>query len=176
MLFPTMQVVPTGYKTAVDDASKITCHWEDKMSKAWLDENNPNSLVLALLKCLEGCPLDAHKDVIGNILVCGDTSVIVPDLARRLALKLKEVLSAVDDSARDSQPFSVAEDDLHLTMVPPPMKQLKPLAQYVGLISAAPHRADLISWVGASIHAALWHRHDDQSPVQWVLPPTGAAE
>jgi actin-related protein len=171
-----MQVVPTGYETAVDDASKIKCQWDDKMNKALLDENNPNSLVFALLKCLGACPLDARKDVIGNILVCGDTSVVVPDLARRLALKFKAVLGADGDSTGDAEPSSGAKDDIHLTMVPPAMKQLKALAGHVGLISSAPYRADCISWVGGSIHAALWHRHDEQSPVEWVLSPTGAAE
>jgi hypothetical protein len=176
LLVPIFQAVPTGYKTVVEDSSKISCLWDDKMNMAWLDGNNPNSLMLALLKCLDACPLDARKDVIGNILFCGDTLVIMPDLGRRLALKLKEFLSTLDDSSEDSEPYSGAVGDLHLTMVPIATKQMKPLAGYVGLISTAPYRADLISWVGGSMHAALWHRHDDQSPVQWVLPPTSAAE
>ncbi|CAB9530310.1 expressed unknown protein [Seminavis robusta] len=170
----TYQVVPTGYKHGVEDDSKITCEWDDKMEKAWLDTNNPNSLVVALLKCLEACPLDSRKDVIANMLVCGDSSAVVPDLPRRLAVKLKAVLG--EEEATSDPASTTEQDDFPLTMVLPAIKLLKPLAGHVGLLSCAPYRSDLISWVGGSIHATLWHRQEDQSPVQWVLSPTGAAE
>ena len=143
------------------------------MEKAWLDEHNPSSLVNALLKCLEECPTDARKDVIGNLLVCGDTALLVPDLARRLALKVKSVLSA-DNPTEDSSPIAESTD---LTIVPVTRKTLMPLAEHVGLLSCAPHRPDLISWVGGSIYSTIWHRHDDQdSHVQWAFSPASAAE
>jgi len=148
------------------------------MEKAWLDENNPNSLIVALLKCLQECPTDARTDVIRNLSVCGDTPMLVPDLGRRLALKVKNVLLAKDD-APDADPaasslISVEED---LTFVPITKPLLKPLAEHVGVLSCAPHRADLISWVGGSIFSTIWHRHDDQdSHVPWVFSPASAAE
>lgn len=171
--FLSLTVVPCGYKTGVEDGTKITTNWDDKMDKAWLDENNPSSLVVALLKCLEECPTDARKAVIGNLLVCGDTALLVPDLARRLALKVKAVLSA-DESNDDSKPI---EEKTDLTFVPVARKALKPLAEHVGVLSCAPHRPDLISWVGGSIYSTIWHRHDDQDAhVQWAFSPVSAAE
>lgn len=165
--------VPCGYKTAVEDATRVSCKWDEKMEKAWLDENNPSSLLSALLKCLEECPTDARKDVIGNLLVCGDTVLLVPDLSRRLALKVKAVLSA-NTNSEDSSPIEETSD---LTIVPMTRKALKPLAEHVGLLSCAPHRPDLISWVGGSIYSTIWHRHDDQdSHVRWSFSPASAAE
>ena len=144
------------------------------MEKAWLDENNPSSLVNALLKCLEEVPMDARKDVIGNLLVCGDTASLVPDLPRRLALKVKAVMGADTSSDESTTPVEEATD---LTIVPISQKSLKPLAEHVGLLSCAPHRPDLISWVGGSIYSTIWHRHDDQdSHVQWDFSPASAAE
>jgi len=147
------------------------------MERAWLDESNPNSLVAALFKCLKESPVDARKDVIGNLLVCGDTAVLVPDLGRRLALKVKRLLQSKEgEEAGPASPSSVA-DELAMTMVPVATQQLKPLADHIGVISCAPYRADLISWVGGSVYSAIWHRHDDDDThMNWVFSPASASK
>lgn len=180
----TYQVVPCGYRTAVEDASKIKCQWDENMEKAWLDENNPNSLTVALLKCLEECPIDTRKDVIGNLLVCGDTLMVVPDLSRRLALKVKSVLASEGEesgsSIEEDDRVAPAKEEAKMTFVPIGRKALKPLSDHVEVLACAPYRADLISWVGGSVYSTIWHRHDDDqdenSRVQWVFSPSSAAE
>ena len=148
------------------------------MDKAWLDENNPNSLVVALLKCLKLAPLDARKDIIANLLVCGLGSVLVPDLGRRLALQVKSVLSK--DIADAGESGSGSPSPFHepaMTLVPMPTEHLKQLMPFVGLLSCAPYRADLIAWVGGSIYSTIWHRHDEEDKkLSWAFSPMTSSE
>ena len=171
-------VVPSGYNTAVEDSQKIQSKWDERMEKTWLDEHNPNSLVVGLLKCLKESPTDTRKDLIANIVVCGDTPMIVPDLGRRLALKVKQVLSnSATPETDDNAPSSTGDkpDEPHITFVPVATQQLQPLAEHVGVLSCAPHRADLISWVGGSVYVSIWHRHHDQDAhVPWIFSPATA--
>jgi hypothetical protein len=172
-------VVPRGYKAAVGDSSKIKCQWDDTMQKVWLDENNPHSLVVALLKCLEACPTDARRDIIANLSFCGDATLVFPDLGRRAALKLRNVLNNTEAVGSASPaPLALQEEDPAMTFVPVSASHsLKHLAQHIGLLSCAPFRPDVISWVGASMYSTLWHRYDDtDSHVQWNFAPTKASE
>lgn len=147
------------------------------MGKAWLDENSPHSLVVALLKCLQACPTDTRKDVISNMVFCGDTLMVVPDLGRRVALKLKSLLEGTSPETDPASPLlALEENQPDMTMVPVAAQALKPLAPNVGLLSCAPFRADLISWVGASVYATIWHRYDnDDSRVKWNFAPSTRA-
>lgn len=170
-------MVPSGYQAAVKNPTKIETQFTDQMEATWLDVNNPNSLVFALLKCLEKSPTDARRDLIANVLVCGDASVLVPDLGHRLALKVKEVLSSSLDASSVAAPSATEPHSDIMTLLPFPTQQLQPLASHIGLVSCAPHRADWLAWVGGSVYTTIWHRHDDQDVhVRWTFSPASATE
>jgi hypothetical protein len=175
MLSYTYQSVPCGYKSVVEDDSIIHTNWNDKMDHLWLDEQNPNSLVVALLKCLEACPRDVRRYVISNIVFSGDALVLVPDVGRRVTKRLKSIMEGNSIRLEDSseQPREEGDDPALLTVVPIRMSSLKSLADQLSVNTCAPHRADLISWVGASLWAAVWHKYDDdETRISWVFPPT----
>jgi len=140
--------------------------WTESMNTHWLDESNPNSLMMALLKCLSTCPTDLKRDVISNIVFAGDALVLVPDLARQVRDRLIAVLnkSAV---AFEEEPVS------ELTVIPMTCSTLAPLVSNVAVTPTAPLRPDLVSWVGASLWATVWHRHDDDDDanVKWTFAP-----
>jgi actin-related protein len=146
--------------------STVQVNWDDNMDKHWLDEYNPNSIMMALMKCLDACPRDVRKDVVSNLVFCGETLVLVPDLGRRLSQRLIALLNKSATSF-DEEPVS------ELTVVPTEWSHLSPLSSCVAVTSTAPLRPDLVSWVGASLWATVWHRHDDESDAhaKWTLAP-----
>ena len=150
----------------VPSGGNLQIKWTDGMNTKWLDETNPNSLMMALLKCLSVCPTDLKRDVVSNLVFAGDTLVLVPDLARQIRNRLIAVLnnSAV---SFDEEPVS------DLTVVPTECSALSPLASSVAVTTTTPLRPDLVSWVGASLWATVWHRqHDkDDADVKWEFAP-----
>jgi actin-related protein len=168
----TLQVVPCGYDRVIIDSSKIVTEWTKGMDKFWLDECNPESLILALLKCLEACPRETRRDVISNLVFVGETPVYVPDLSRRVGRRLMDVLNQTAEPIlpmNENEEEETPETASSLVVVPTSYKTLAPLASHVGVTSTAPFRPDLVSWIGASMWAAAWHRHDDMNEhVEWI--------
>jgi hypothetical protein len=164
-----------------DDEIKLQVTWTDAMDKLLLDENNPQSLVAALLACLERCPRDIRIYVISNIVFCGEGMLFFPELSSRVGKRLKQVL---EGSQEPLPAVSQEEDPLNtnylnfntnLTMVPIQTKALQPLADHLAVASCAPHRPDWISWVAASLWAATWNRYDgEESRIKWTLAPSEA--
>lgn len=159
--------VPCGYQKVVSPSDKVQVEWTDSMNTYWLDETNPNSLMMALLKCLETCPTDLKREVVSNLVFCGDGMVLVPDLARRVRNRLVGILNKTAESF-SQEPVS------DFTVVPPECSHLEPLSSSVAVTSTAPLRPDLVSWMGASVWATLWLRHHDSENdlnVQWTYNP-----
>lgn len=161
---PYFLAVPCGYETVVSNKETIQVEWTKEMDTHWLDETNPNSLVMALLKCLSACPTDLKRDVISNLVLVGDALVLVPDLARQVRNRLIAILDKTAVSF-DEEPVS------ELTVVPTDCNALAPLKSSVAVTSTAPLRPDLVSWVGASLWASVWHRHDTAVNANWIFAP-----
>jgi actin-related protein len=165
----TYQSVPCGYQQILPEETKISTEWTEPIDQLLLNENNPNSLVVALLKCLEACPRDIRLYVISNIVFCGDGMVLLPDLGRRVAKRLKEIL----EGNQSPLELGEAQDDALLTMVPIDIATLRPLADRLAVTSCAPHRPDWISYVGSSLWAAIWNKYDDEETrIKWTFAPT----
>ena len=164
----TYQSVPCGYKDILPDELKISDYWTDTMSQLLLNENNPNSLVSAVLKCLEACPRDIRRYVISNLVFCGDGMVLLPDLGRRVGQRIKDILEGTQSPLE----LGAAQDDAQLAVVPTKIAALKPLVENLAVTSCAPHRPDWISWVGSSLWAAIWNKYDDdESRIKWTFAP-----
>jgi hypothetical protein len=164
----TYQSVPCGYSKILPDISKIQTEWTDEMDKVVLNENNPNSLVVALLKSLEECPRDIRPFVVANTVFCGEGMILLPDLGRRVVRHIKQVLEGEDSSMG----LSESSTEEQLTMIPIKTKTLAPLASKINLISCAPYRPDWISWVASSLWAVIWNKYDDdESRIQWTFNP-----
>lgn len=120
------------------------------------DSWNLHGIAAGLLKCLKECPTGTRKDLIANILVCGDIPMLVPDLGRLLALKVKDLLLGTGkDFAETTEQFNHERKMQAATFVPLATKELKALQEHVGVLSCSPHRADLISWVGGSVYSSM---------------------
>ena len=154
----------------VPDQDKVQVEWNEDMNLHWLDETNPNSLIMTLLKCLSTCPTDLRKDVISNLVFAGDAMVLVPDLARQVRNRLIAILN------RTAVSFD-KESTSDMTVVPIDCKPLEPLVLSVAVTTTAPVRPDLVSWVGASVWATVWHRRhdDDDGGVRWTFAPEGTS-
>lgn len=173
----TYQMVQCGYETALGPDSKIQTAWDSSMDPLWLDEHDPNSLVVALLKCLEACPRDIRLHVISNIVFTGDAIVLLPDLGRRVAKRFQMVLDGTStplgQEEGEGKEGEEKEDATKLTVVPINTASLKPLVSRLAVASCAPHRADFISWVGASLWAATWHKYEnDETRIHWTFAST----
>jgi hypothetical protein len=168
----TYQSVPNcGYKHLMKDETMVQREWTKRMELQLLDENNPDSLVVALLKCLEACPRDIRFYVISNIVICGEGLMLLPDLGRRVGKRLQDILAGTATPLEKLED-STAAVTVNLTMVPVLITPLRPLADHLGILSCAPHRPDWISWVGASLWAATWNKYDDEeSRIQWTIAP-----
>lgn len=143
-------VLPSGYKPAAAGLKRGIGGEE-----AWLDEFDSHGLVAGLLNCLKECPTDTRKDLIANILVCGDIATIIPNPGHCLALKLKDALSGTSTTLdlfahREEMPTQAA------AFVPLAARELQALEEHVGVLSCAPHRTDLISWVGGSVYSSFF--------------------
>ena len=159
----TLQIAPCGYQAAVPDADKVEASWTLQMDQAWLNETNPNSLLLAVVRCLEICPTDVRKDVADNIVFCGETAMIVPELPFKLCDRLTCLL-------KGSAP-ELPEHTSDLALWPTQWRKLSPLQ--ITPRSTGPYRMDMISWIGASLWATVWSRHDeDDQHIEWTYCPT----
>jgi hypothetical protein len=185
----TFQMVPTGYKTFLKETfeqatGKTTyslpsspSELEAVMDETFLHEYDPKSLVVAILMCLQECPRDLRAQVISNLVICGDGVALLPDLSRRVAKKLEQVLEQPKkaQSTEAAPPSIIAPltDEPVYTMVPIDTTSLQPLAARLTLMSCAPYRSDWIAWVGASLWAATWNKYDeDETPIPWTISPS----
>ena len=108
--------------------------------------------------------MEVRRDVISNLMFCGDAMVLVPDLARQIVQKLKSLFQ--------QQAVSLMEPTSDLTIVPVSYNSLAPLASSIRAISTAPHRADVVSWIGGSLWATISYRRDNEdSHIEWTYPP-----
>lgn len=163
----TLQISPCGYDSAVSDASKVESSWTLKMDEVWLNETNPNSLILAIAKCLITCPTQVRRDVADNIVFCGETVMLVPDIPSRVCDRLMGILKG---SASD-----LPEHPSELTPLPLLWEALTPLK--VSPRSTGPYRADMVSWVGACLWVTVWNRHDeDDENIKWTYARTNDEE
>jgi actin-related protein len=135
------------------------------MDMVWLDESNPESIILAVVKCLELSSMEVRKDVISNLVFCGDGMVLVPDLARRVVERLRNIL---DQTAEPLEGPTTTTSDL--TLVQPSIHTLTPLFSAIRAVSTLPHRPDMVSWIGASLWSTVRHRYDDEDVyVDWTF-------
>ena len=166
----TYESVPCGYNSLLHDTSStLDSAWNGRMDQLLLNENDPKSLVVALLKSLEACPRDIRPAVISNIVFCGEGLVLLPDLGRRVVQRVKEILEG------NPTPLDLLseEESNVLTTVPMDIPTLKPIASKIAIKSCSPYRPDFIAWVGSSLWAAVWNKYDDdESRIQWTLAPT----
>lgn len=148
---------------------------EAKMNDLLLDEKDPHSsLVLAILSCLQQCPVDLRSSIVSNILFCGDGVVLFPDLPRLVVHRIQQLLtegpsesSLLSQQNRDDD---VTRNEVTTTRIPIQFNKLKPLASKVTLTSCGPYRPDWIAWIGASLWASTWNKYDDdETPIQWKV-------
>jgi len=133
------------------------------------EQHNPNSFVTAVLKCLDSCPRDIRYDVVHNIVFCGDGLMVMPDLGRRVAQRLEQILEGNQPALEAT---STEEDPALMTAVPVSLQTLKTLASLLRMISCAPYRPDMISWAASSLWAATWNRYDNaESRIAWKMAP-----
>lgn len=157
----TLQIAQCGYQEAAPDANKVEPAWTLQMDQIWLNEKNPNSLVLALAKSLEACPTQLRNDIADNLVFCGETVMIVPELPSKVCARLKSVLQGNAPEL---------EHGSELTLLPLDWKKLQPLQPTPR--TTGPYRGDMVSWIGASLWATVWNRHDeDDQHIQWIYAP-----
>jgi hypothetical protein len=185
----TYQSVPRGYNSVMSSSSssgntdEIQCTWNASMDRLWVDERDPNSLVVALIKCLEACPRDSRMYAVSNLVFSGEALMLVPDLPRRVAKRLKFLLEGgtealLSDPTTTSDEASEEkeqkeDDERQLTSLPIQTASLKSLADRLAVTSCSPYRPDLISWVGTSLWAAVWYKYDDdETRINWTFAPS----
>ena len=177
------KAMPCGYQKAVSSSNTIEPSWTNAMNDLWLEEKNPRGLVWGILQCLRQCPLEVRKDVVSNLVFCGDALLLVPGLPYRTSQRLQKLLSSQEEEEQQQQqqqadppndPATDGDEEEEnnagqLTRVAMDWKQLQPLASHVQATSTYPQPPELVAWVGASLWATVWHRHDDDdSFVQWT--------
>mmetsp|Transcript_21771 Transcript_21771/g.51386 ORF Transcript_21771/g.51386 Transcript_21771/m.51386 type:complete len:253 (+) Transcript_21771:638-1396(+) len=179
----TYQSIPIGYQHLLAVTNKDGD--EDSKTELFLDRmltdnTNPNSILTAMLLCLQECPLDARSYAVSNIMFSGEGVTLLPDIPRRVTKYLQQLLlqqgsSTTTDKAETTSSTPSSEDPQQqlLSMVPIDYKSLQPLGERVGLVSCAPYRPDVVCWVGASLYATTWMKYDDhdESPIPWIYHP-----
>ena len=159
-------VVQSGYNSAAKVDGTVHTSWTTDMDKHWLNERNPESILMAVVKCLEASSIEVRRDLISNIVFCGDAIVLVPDIGRRVIERLRSILQHQTEILEE-------EPTSDLTIVPGSFTSLAPLAIAAQAISTLPHQPDTISWIGASLWATIRHHHDDEDAhVSWTFAPT----
>ncbi|KAL3936503.1 MAG: hypothetical protein SGBAC_008189 [Bacillariaceae sp.] len=173
----TYQSVPVGYQHLVETKAeqgeetkdhKLQLEWTPYMDDLFLNENNPNSAVVAVLKTMEDCPRDVRHNCVSNIVFAGEGVLLFPDLSRRVIQRVKSILEG------DPVPLNLvtAESQEVMTHTPVDTKNLTALAPKLQLVSTHPNRPDWISWMGASLWAATWNKYDDEeSSIKWNFAP-----
>lgn len=152
----TFQTVPL--EASPDELRNIVSNdWTSKLERQYLDASYPNSLIFAILKTLECCPLPLRREAIQNIVFSGEGVVYRPDVPVRVARQLKRILEQgkLPDEQPEQEPGPYPDV---LGMIPISLSTLKPLASSIGLIdiqgTIGSYRYDLLSWLGASLFAS----------------------
>jgi len=180
----TYQMVPSGgYKNWLrpQKTNGVTEYVLSEHSKYSRDGDNRDDpslspIVVAVLACLQKCPLDLRLHVISNVVFCGDGVLLLPDLPRRVMKRVREILLSENKDAdemrndKDVGAYLTTLSNSSFGSVPLDVTSLKALASSVTLISCAPYRADWICWVGASLWAAVWNKYnEEESPIPWIF-------
>ena len=180
----TYQMVPTGgYKNWLrpQTANGVTEYVLPERSKALREGENDDDpslspLVVAILECLQKCPLDLRLHVVSNVVFCGDGVLLLPDLPRRVMKRVRDALLNENKDAnemRNDKDVGASLETISNTSfgsVPLDVTGLKALASSVTLISCAPYRADWICWVGASLWASVWNKYnEEETPIPWIF-------
>lgn len=141
----------------------------DEMEDVLLSPSNPQSVVTAILKCVEACPLLLRKDVVGNILMSGELVAMKPNIPIQIVQKIQDLLEQTTDGSTSTKTL---RGDINLSQVPVSTTHLQCLSNSLGLLKTSPYRADLLSWAGASIWASYWHLRDaDSASFEWQIRP-----
>mmetsp|Transcript_39507 Transcript_39507/g.95557 ORF Transcript_39507/g.95557 Transcript_39507/m.95557 type:complete len:372 (+) Transcript_39507:40-1155(+) len=184
----TYQSVPVGYGQLVaqeeqegeeetKENNKLQLEWTPHMDDLFLNENNPNSAVTAVLKTMEDCPRDVRHNCVSNIVFAGEGVLLFPDLSRRVIQRVKTILEGNPAplnlvTTSTASTTEQQENVKIMTLTPVDTKSLAALAPKLQLISTHPHRPDWISWMGASLWAAAWNKYDDEeSSIKWTFGP-----
>lgn len=168
-------VMPCGYRTVLSDPAKmaVETEWTGSMDQMWLNERNPSSLVFGILKCLQACPVDCRRDVVSNLIFCGDGACFMD--SERVLKRLRDVINQSADPIVGDGSGDLTVSSLNLT-------KLSPLAAHCA--GRTLQQPDLAAWVGASVWISVWYRTHSQeedeeevgtdrpssSFVQWKYP------
>lgn len=152
-------------------ANVISTEWTTAMERQYLDPYYPQSLMAALLKTLENCPLPIRGLAVQNLVFTGQGVSHRPDIPLRVCKRLKQLLQAGKLPDEPAAPPETGPYPNVVGMVPVALSALKPLASLVGLIDTAAtlgsSRADLVPWTGASLWASHSHQHNEDA-FQWI--------
>ena len=165
----TFQCVPLEEETG----SEISTQWTAALERQYLDASYPHSVLVALLKTLEDCPLPIRGEAIRNLVFAGEGVLYRPDLPLRITKRLKEILQQGKLSEEEQTPEQEMTGPYPavLGMVPVDLPSLKALAPFVGLIDTkgtiGPYRADLLVWIGATLWASHSHQHNPDA-FSWI--------
>jgi len=177
----TYQMVPSGgYKNWLRPQTKngVTEYVLPEHPKDGKIDDDPSlsSLVVAVLACLQKCPIDLRLNVVSNVVFCGDGVLILPDLPRRVMKRVRDILRIenkdIDETRNDKESNASLSmvSNTSFGSVPLDVRSLQTLASSVALISCAPYRADWICWVGASLWAGVWNKYnDEETPIPWIF-------
>lgn len=181
----TYQMVPSGgYKNWLRAQTKngvreYVLPELSKDSKDGIGDNDPSllSLVVAVLSCLQKCPVDLRLNVVSNVVFCGDGVLLLPDLPRRVMKRVRDILQRennkdADETRNDKDANASLSTITNTTFgsVPLNVSNLQALASSVALTSCSPYRADWICWAGASLWAAVWNKYnDEETPIPWIF-------
>ncbi len=147
-----------------------------------LDIRSSHSLVMAIAKCLEACPIQVRQQVVSNLVFCGR---VFPGMNVQVARKLRAVLAGEEDKLENRTSSILATEKKELLSLSegvvytrvPLSSQLRALSRSVGVIQIPNNiRPELYAWIGASTWAAYWHgREPEAERFRWKKPPPVAA-
>lgn len=166
----TFHSVPFSESTT----STISNTWTNATERQFLDPYYPESLLVALLKTLQACPLAIRGQAVQNLTFTGEGIVQRPDVALRMAKQLKLLLQDGKSSDNTTSSASSPEQDHYPRvwgMVPVDLTAMAGLAPLVGLVDVATTlktgRADLVPWTGASLWASYSHQNNPDA-FAWI--------
>ena len=178
----TYQMVPSGgYKNWLRPQTKngVTDYVlpEDPKTAMSDNEKSVTSLVVAVLACLQKCPIDLRSTVVSNVVFCGDGVLLLPDLPRTVMKRVRDILQSKnkednddDETRNDKDASTSAISNTIYGSAPLNVADLQALAPSVALTSCAPYRADWICWAGASLWASVWNKYnDEETPIPWIF-------
>ena len=168
----TFQSVPLE-----EESDDISIEWNPALQRQYLDASYPHSVLVALLKTMEDCPLPIRGEAIRNLVFAGEGVLYRPDLPLRVTKRLKQILQQgklpdeEQDGTLEQETTTTGPYPAVLGMVPVDLPNLKALAPSVGLIdttaTVGPYRADLLVWIGATLWASHSHQHNPDA-FSWI--------